>query len=234
MFASATPVFAAHPMLAEDTGTQGAGNFELELGYSQARADGTRTAEFGPQLSYGVLDNLDLIVRPTWLHVRSADSSGTSQGFGDTALDFKWRFPAQGALTFGVRAGADLPTGDADKELGNGKTSPHAILIATWLANPWMFSANLDYVYDPLIGDRRNLWGASTATAYSANDVWRFTAEVGTAMNPDISKASWLTVARFGVIATIVKGLDVDAGYQVRLTRAAPVDIVLAGVTLRW
>jgi len=234
LFASATPVFAAHPMLTEDTGTQGIGNFELELGYSQAHDDGARIGELGPQLSYGALDNLDLIVRPTWLHVRSAPTNMTSQGFGDTGLDFKWRFPGQGALTFGVRAGVALPTGDADKELGKGKASPHAILIATWLADPWMFSANLDYVYDPLIGDRRNLSGASAVAAYSANDVWRFTAEVGTAMNPDPSRASWLTVARFGVIATVLKGLDVDAGYQVRLTRAAPAEIVLAGVTLHW
>ena len=58
--------------------------------------------------------------------------------------------------------------------------------------------------------------------AYSPNDVWRFTAEVGTAMNPDPAQTSWLTVARFGAIATLVKGIDVDAGYQVRLTRNAP------------
>ena len=86
-----------------------------------------------------------------------------------------------------------------------------------------MLAANVDYVYDPLIGDRRDLWGASAVAAYSANDVWRFTAEVGTAMNPDPAQTSWLTVARFGAIATVVKGIDVDAGYQVRLTRNAPV-----------
>jgi hypothetical protein len=221
-------------MLTEDTGTQGTGNFELELGYSQARDGGTRTAEFGPQLSYGALDNLDLIVRPTWLHVRSAANGLASQGFGDTGFDFKWRFPEKAALTFGVRAGIDAPTGDADKKLGNGKTSPHATLIATSLTNPWMFSANLDYVYDPLIGDRRNLWAASAVAAYSASNVWRISMDVGTAMNPDPSNASWLSVARFGVIATILKGLDVDAGYQVRLTRAAPAEIVLAGMTLHW
>lgn len=228
------PAFAAHPMLTEDTGTQGAGRFELELGIAQARDGGSKAFEFGPQFSYGALDNLDLIVRPAWLRVSGAGPDGTVQGFGDTALDFKWRFIDAQPLSFGVRGGVDVPTGDADKNLGNGKTSPHATLIATWMTDPWMFSANLDYVHDPLIGDRRNLWGASAVAAYSANDVWRFTADVGTAMNPDPSKASWLTVARFGVIATVVKGLDVDAGYQVRLTRAAPVEVVLAGVTLHW
>jgi hypothetical protein len=158
----------------------------------------------------------------------------TTQGLGDTGLDFKWRYPADSPLTFGVRAGVDLPTGNEDKMLGNGKASPHAILIATWLSDTWMFSGNVDYVYDPLVGDRRDLWGASAVAVWSPNEVWRFSAEIGTAMNPDPSRASWLTVARFGAIATVARGIDVDAGYQVRLTRSAPVEIILAGVTLRW
>ena len=230
----AWPVLAAHPVLTEDTGTQGAGGFELEMGLAQARDGGVSALEFGPQLSYGARDNLDLIARPTWLYVRGAGDGGTTQGFGDTGVDFKWRYPASGPLTFGVRAGIDVPTGDGDKGLGNGKASPHGMLIATYIAGSWLLAANVDYVYDPLIGDRRNLWGASAAAVYTANGTWRFSAEVATAMNPDASRASWLTVSRFGAIATVVRGFDVDAGYQVRLTRAAPVQVILAGATLRW
>jgi hypothetical protein len=103
--ASATPVFAAHPILTEDTGTQSAGKFELELGFAQARDSGTTVAEFGPQLSYGALDNLDLIVRLTWLHVRGAATNGTTQGFGDTGLDFKWRYPADSDVRGARRGG---------------------------------------------------------------------------------------------------------------------------------
>jgi len=232
--ASAPPAFAAHPLLTEDTGTQGAGNFELELGLAQANGSGMKALEFGPQLSYGALNNLDLITRPTWLYVRGVGNDGATQGLGDTGLDFKWRFPAPGPLTYGVRAGVDLPTGDDDKGLGNGKASPHAILIATYVGAPWLLAANIDYVYDPLIGDRRNLWGASAAAVYSANSVWRFSAELGTAANPVASGTPWLTVARFGAMATVVRGIDLDAGYQVRLTRAAPAHVILAGATLHW
>jgi hypothetical protein len=230
----ASSVLAAHPLLTEDTGTQGAGRYELEIGLAQARDGGVKALELGPQLSYGVRDNLDLIARPTWLYVRGAGEGGTTQGFGDTGLDFKWRYPSPGPLTFGVRAGVDLPTGNEDKGLGNGKVSPHAILIATYLDTTWMLAANVDYVYDPLIGDRRDLWGASAAAVFSPNDVWRFSAEVGTATNPDTSRASWLTVARFGAIATVVRGFDVDVGYQVRLAPATSARIILAGATLHW
>lgn len=74
--------FAAHPLLTEDTGTQGAGKLELELEFGNARthAHGDRLYEFGPQLSYGMLPNLDAIVRPAWLHSRSSSESGTQRG----------------------------------------------------------------------------------------------------------------------------------------------------------
>jgi hypothetical protein len=230
----ALPAFAAHPLLTEDTGTQGKGRFELELGLAQARDNGATALEFGPQLSYGALEALDLIARPTWLDLRGAPGIGTARGIGDTGLDFKWRFLDRDALSFGVRAGAAVPTGNVDKGLGNGKTSPHATLIAQYAPDPWMFAANVDYAYDSLIGDRRNAWGASAAAVYSANETWRFSAEVGTATNPDRTQSSWLTVARFGAIATVAPGIDLDVGWQVRLTHAAPAQVILAGATVHW
>jgi hypothetical protein len=88
------PARAAHPMLSEDTGTQGKGNVELELGLASSRDGDTRAFEFGPQLSYGVAGSVDLIVRPAWLEVRDTAAAGGRRdtGVGDTALDFKWRF----------------------------------------------------------------------------------------------------------------------------------------------
>jgi hypothetical protein len=232
--ALAAPAFAAHPLLTEDTGTQGAGKFELEMGFALAKDGGAKASEFGPQLSYGALDTLDLVVRPAWLDVRGTAAIGTASGVGDTALDFKWRFFERDALSFGVRAGVDLPTGNDDKGLGNGKAAPHANLLATWVADPWLLAANVAWIRDPLVGDRHDLWAASAAAVWSANDAWRFSAEVGTAQNPDPARSAWLTVARFGTIATVVAGFDVDAGYQVRLTRAAPAQVFLAGATIRW
>ena len=54
---------AGHPMLTEDTGTQGTGNEGLELGFSWANDSGDRSFLFQPQLSYGATPTLDLIVR---------------------------------------------------------------------------------------------------------------------------------------------------------------------------
>jgi hypothetical protein len=187
---AAAPLHAAHPLLTEDTGTQGVGKFELELGVEQARDGGATALEFGPQLSWGALATLDLIARPTWLYVRGGAKGGTTQGFGDTALDFKWRFLDREPWSLGIRAGADVPTGNEDKSLGTGKTSPHATLIGTAAHEPWTFSANLDYVFEPLVGDRHDLWGASAAAVWSPHERWKFSAELGTAQNPDVSQST--------------------------------------------
>jgi hypothetical protein len=40
--------------------------------------------------------------------------------------------------------------------------------------------------------------------------------------------------ARVGIVATVARPLDVDIGYQGRLNHAAPRQVILAGVTVRW
>jgi hypothetical protein len=94
LLACAADAFAAHPLLTEDAGTQGAGKFELEVGNMWTRDGGERAYEFGPQLSYGVLPNLDGILGPTWTTLRTTGDGTitTARGAGDTALDVKWRF----------------------------------------------------------------------------------------------------------------------------------------------
>lgn len=44
---------AAHPLISEDTGTQGAGHVELELGVQRSSVAGGHALELDPQLSYG-------------------------------------------------------------------------------------------------------------------------------------------------------------------------------------
>jgi len=56
LFACAAEAFAAHPLLTEDTGTQGAGRFELELGNTWPRDGGERADEFAPQLVEPAVD----------------------------------------------------------------------------------------------------------------------------------------------------------------------------------
>src|SRR4051812_22163646 len=74
--AVAAPTYAAHPLATEDSGTQGRAHVELELGYQRTRESGAWATEMGAQLSYGVVDNVDAIVRPSIVWLTGGDAPG--------------------------------------------------------------------------------------------------------------------------------------------------------------
>jgi len=229
---------AAHPLITEDTATQGRGRFELEIGNAWTHDGSDRSFELGPQLSYGVLPQLDAIVRPTWLDQRSTIGADTvrARGAGDTAADLKLRFFERDALSLAIRAGVNAPTGDADRGLGAGKTSYHALLAASVDLTPFAVHSNLGYTRnrtDPT--ERRDLYHASAAAMWTVDATWRLLlAELAADTNVDIARSAWPAVMRVGAIYTVKKGLDIDLGYQTRLNRAAARQVLLLGITARW
>src|SRR5256885_9323108 len=110
-------VSAAHPFITDDTNTQGAGRFELQLGTQYARTDAEGVTlgsfQFAPQLSYGIASPIDLIIRPTYnVNLISGGESGRNSGWCDTNLEVKWRVFARGP----VRPAAPGRTGVASRQ----------------------------------------------------------------------------------------------------------------------
>ena len=238
LLACVLDAFAAHPLISEDTGTQGAGKFELELGNTWTRDGGDRAYEFGPQLSYGILPNLDGIVRPTWVALRSTDAgaTNTAHGAGDTAVDFKLRFYEAGAVSLATRAGIGAPTGDAARGLGAGRATYHALAVASVDAAPLALHFNLGYTRAR--GDastRRDLFHASTAAVMTVGAGWQLLLyDIAVDTNPDRARSAAPGVVRVGAIYTVRQGCDLDFGYQAPLNHVAPARVLLAGLTLRW
>src|SRR5439155_16098395 len=117
----------------------------LEIGNSWMKDAGTRTYELGPQLSYGITPQLDAILRPAWLDVRTTgDQAGTrSHGVGDTAVDVKWRFLETDPVNLALRAGFNAPSGNAERGLGAGKPTYHGVLGAWFISTPFPGQGNL-------------------------------------------------------------------------------------------
>lgn len=231
---AACAAHAAHPLFTEDAGTQGAGSAELESGFSWTRDGEDRSFTFQPQLSWGLLPALDLIVAPSWLRNHTAED-GNARGRGDTLLDVKWRFHEDGPLFLALRAGVLFPTGASGPGLSNGKPSSHALLAVTFDAAPLALHGNLGYTRGPsLPGLRRDVYHVSAAAVFAASANLAFAADAGFDSNPDSAKKSWPGTLLFAVIYTLRPGLDVDAGYQIRLNDAAPARQWLAGITYRW
>ncbi len=238
LLACAADAFAAHPLLTEDTATQGERRFELELGNAWTRDGGERAYEFGPQLSYGMLPNLDGIVRPAWMALRTASDGATTtaRGAGDTVIDVKWRFYESGAVSMATRAGIGAPTGDAARGLGVGRATYHALAVASVYAAPLALHANLGYTRarsDALT--RGDLFHVSTAAVLTIDSGWQLLLyDIAVDTNLDRARSAAPGVVRIGAIYTVRQGCDVDFGYQARLNQAAPARVLLAGLTVRW
>lgn len=122
-------VHAAHPLLTEDTGTQGAGRYQLELTHDlstdQVSSAKTRSRSINVVLSAGLTDSLDVILALP--HERLIEGMGatktTTSGYADMEIAAKWRFYDMGPLSLALRPGLGLPTGNGDEGLGSGHPS---------------------------------------------------------------------------------------------------------------
>ena len=229
-------VHAAHPFVTEDPGTQGAGKFELELGFGAVQGDPSipgRNSIFAPQLSIGVTDNLDLIAQVLRVQ-QTATGEPSVIGQGSTLLDVKWRFKEMDDYALGVRAGLDLPAGDGRDGLGSGQLGAHAIGIVSVALGDFAVYANAIYVYTRQPSTRRSQGGFSIALTRPDDRPLRGFVEAATYTNADPDNSRWPAFARAGAIYTLTSWLDVDAGLQARLNNAAARIGVLLGMTARW
>ena len=232
----ASMAHGAHPLLTEDANTQGAGRFELEIGTASVREDNGRAFELNPQLAYGILDNLDAIVRPSWFAL-SGDAigeSGRRRGFGDTVLDLKWRFATIEPTSFAIRAGLDLPTA-ANGIPGFDGTGWHALLIATSDLSALTLTGDVGYLHTPRQpGLRRDIYRVSAAAIYEVHERVQLLINAEMRSSLDADRGTWPAALLVGAIVTVTPWLDLDAGWQRRLNNAGPRQVFYAGATIRW
>lgn len=237
--ALASAAHGAHPLISEDTATQGHGHIELELGTQTSHVEGAaRIRELDPQLSYGARDDLDVILRPSYFRLggAAADAAGRRSGFGATALDVKWRAAAHGSWSIGTRAGVDLPT--ASDGLGARQPGAHALAMATYDAAPLVATMNVAYTRLPRDAtdpdQRRNVWRLSAGALLALSSTVRLAGDLALARAAETTERGWPAIAVIGLIVHTPMGFDVDAGYQLPLNRIAPSGAWLLGATLRW
>lgn len=252
-------VWAAHPLITDDTGTQGKGNWQLELQGDILRSDRTvdtgsgpveqkrKSNAFVPVLSYGILDNLDIQFGLSHLRLRTTENGVVTEdesGMSDSTLEFKWRFLEAGPFSLAVKPGLLLPTGNEDKGLGTGSTSWGVAVLATYDADPWTFLGNVAYTKarfklpQDAADNQSNLWRVSGGLSYAVAGDVRLVGEAGLRRNeskndpfmPD--KTSQF--AMIGIIYSPSKNMDFDAGFRKNLNDAEFDNAYLVGATFRW
>jgi hypothetical protein len=235
-------VHAAHPLLTEDTGTQGAGGFQLELTGERARDDDIapgvlRVIRPAAVLSYGVADNADLQLGAAQLRLTLDDgvNAVTDIGLSDVSVDLKWRFLEHGPLSLGLKPSVTIPTGDSDRGLGSGRWTAGALGILSYAPGPLAFHSHAGYRYNNnLLGERRSLWHFSGALVLQAAEHLKLVADLAYDTNPLPRGGGSLVHSVLGVIYGATKDIDFDMGVKQGHGTMA-VDLTwLVGLTVRW
>ena len=234
--------FAAHPLITEDTDTQGAGKFQLEAntehGYQDGNGSQTHSFVSATSLSYGLRDDADLMftAQHSETNILSAgvlDSTG--KGFNDVALDVKLRFYDKDGVSYGIKPGVTFPTGDKDVGLGAGNTTYGAMLISSIEYKPLQVNWHVGYKHNRNdVGERENLWHASASAWHSIKDNLKLVADIGADANRDKASHDRPRHLILGAIYSPSDNLDLDAGIRKDVTGPAVNYVALAGLTLRW
>jgi long-subunit fatty acid transport protein len=250
---------AAHPFITDDTGTQGKGNWQLELQGDFFRSDRTADPGTGPieqkaklnaftsVLSYGILESLDVQLGLIHLNFRATENGVVTEdtsGMADSTLELKWRFYENDDFSLALKPGLTLPTGNEDKGLGTGKTSWGVALLATYEAEPWTFLGNIAYARvrfkdaQAAADSRSDLWRISGGAAYALTGEVRLVGELGLRSNESRNDAfqpdSTSQFGMLGVIYSPAKTIDLDAGFRKNFNRAESDKAFLVGATFRW
>lgn len=236
-----SPAHAAHPLITEDTGVQGKGNWQFELNTDRSKTvadDGsTRVRVVNSTLSYGVLDDWDIAVNFPHATISTNDTLAITRerGAGDIAIFAKWRFYEQGNLSLGLKPGVTIPTGDERKGLGNGRATFSLNALSALEAGnlSWLVTIGAT-VNRNSVDARTRLWNVSSAWKYQFNDQWSAGLDVGTYRSPEKQYRNDPEFALIGLIYSPTAAIDFDVGYKKGLNKAE-VDYSLgAGMTLRW
>jgi hypothetical protein len=235
-------VWAAHPLVTDDAGTQGKGNFSFEVNgqYDHDKQSGVTSTggQTAAALTYGVTDTIDLAVGIPYLWIKEDpdQSSPWENGFSDATVDVKLRLFEKDGLSFAIKPGLSFPTGDDDTGLGAGKIGYRFYMIGMKETEAWTFLVNLGYIRNETdaTDTEKDLWHVSLATLYAVDEHWKIVANVIADRNADIDGDNDPVSGIIGMIYSPTKNIDLDLGVKAGLTDSATDWSLLVGTTFRF
>jgi hypothetical protein len=236
-----TKSFAAHPLITDDTSTMGKGEAQIELNaeYGREDEDGTvtSTSEFATALTYGITDNIDIVLNVPYKLIRTKTSETTTgeDGVSDASIDLKWKFYEKGGLSFALKPGFTLPTGDKKRGLGSGRTKYNLFFITTKEIKPWAFHLNLGYKRNEnKANERMDIWHASFASEVEVVKDLKLVGNIGIERNANKSSNINPAFILGGLIYSISENVDIDFGIKGGLNKPETDYTVLTGIVFRF
>jgi hypothetical protein len=232
---------SAIPFITDDTGTLGKGKFQIELSgeYGSDSEDiiTTKASDLSASLTYGIIDPVDIVLGLPYQAWRLEDSQSVvkGHGIGDLSIEANWRFHEQEGLSFALKPGFTIPTGDEERGLGSGRTNYYLYFIASKEMNPWAFNLNLAYIRnDNQIDERKDIWHASINALCEVIKDLKLGLDAGVETNPDSLSKTPLAYILGGLIYSLRENLDIGLGVRGGLTRPETDIAVRGGITWRF
>ena len=237
----ATPVFAAIPLITDDTGTQGKGKFQVELfgeyGHDKEERVTSNNSDLSAALTYGLIDPIDIVLSVPYQAWREDDSNSVvkENGIGDLAIEAKWRFFENEGLSCALKPGFTIPTGDEEEGLGSGRTTYSLYFIASKEIDTKAFHINLAYIRNEnTVGERKDIWHASVAATVDVMKDLKLVGDVGVESNPENSSSTPPVYILSGLIYSPRENLDFGLGVKGGLTNSETDIAVRGGITVRF
>lgn len=237
----AAPGFAAHPLITEDTATQGRGNGQLELtaeyGHDEAADASEDALDLATVLTYGLRDNLDVLLTLPYSRADTLvnGAATTVHGLGDVGLDAKWRFLEAGRLGMALKTGVTFATGDDARNLGAGKSNVSANLVTSYETARWGSYLHLGQLRNRNVhGERDVIHHASVALIRTVSDRLKLVADLGRFTSTDRSTNVDARFLTLGAIFGVGADFDIDIGVKRGLSDPETDTTLLLGIALRF
>jgi hypothetical protein len=151
-------------------------------------------------LTYGIIDPLDLTITIPYMNVYNQEKllfyTGSLQGFtmkenelvgglSDITVEFKWKFWGNDTVSFALRPGFILPTGNFQQGLGAGKFGAYGFFITSLDFDRVLLHLNLGYQRNEnRLNEREDLWLGSLGGEFIlVKDYFRMVTIIGLERN---------------------------------------------------
>lgn len=226
---------AAHPLITDDTGTQGRGKFQLEVNGEYADDNGNTVTELAVTVSAGITEKLDLVVGMPYQFLRTEveNSAGkTDSGISDASVEMKWRLYEKDGLSFALKPGVAFPTGNDNKGLGDGSASYSLFFITTKEMEFINIHFNLGYIKNRT--ELQDILHYSIAGEYRPMKDLRIVANIGGETNPEKQSNVHPLFILGGLIYSLTENIDMDFGIKTGLNKAEADYAMLVGLAYRF
>lgn len=149
------PAWGMHPLVGEDTGTQGPGGVLAEGSINYLKYNEFKSTAIPVALTVGIGETMDAAVEVPYLRLQPSPVTGANEsGLSDVGFKFKHRFyekerkesaKEQFEQSFAYQLLYSKPTGDENKGLGAGTARWGVRLVSTTEWEPLEVNVNLGY-----------------------------------------------------------------------------------------